>query len=201
MKRYLIGVAALLLLATLALPQAAQAAEDAQWAFDMAHSSIFFDIRHIFATVRGQFNEFTGTFVFDPQDLARSRIDITVQVKSIDTRIPKRDNHLRSVDFFGASGYRAMSFKSSAIEHLEGSQYRVTGDLTIKDVTRRITVPFTFHGIKRNPLQLGKEVAGFDARFTIEPLTYHVGDPKYVDMGVIGKEADIFISLEMLRDR
>ena len=199
MKRY----AALMILALCAMtavgvPQAAQAVE---WRFDMAHSGIYFDIQHIYSTVRGRFADFSGTFIFDPNDLAASRIEVVVQTQSVDTQITKRDNHLRSKDFFAVSDYPTMTFKSKAINHAGGNQYRMVGDLTVKDVTREIEVPFVFHGIKDSPMQKGQQVAGFDARLTIDRLAYHVGDGRFVKMGVVGKDVAVTISLEMISDK
>ena len=180
---------------------APQAAQSAEWSFDMAHSGIYFDVPHIYSTVRGRFNDFAGTFSFDPQDLSGSNIEVTVQTQSIDTQITKRDNHLRSEEFFAVSQYPTMTFKSKSISHDGGNNYRVVGDLTVKDVTKEIAVPFIFHGIVESPFQKGKQIAGFDARFTIDRLEYHIGDGKFVKMGVVGKDVDVIISIEMISDK
>lgn len=172
-----------------------------QWAFDMSHSGIYFEVKHIFSTVRGNFTDFSGTFNFDPDKLDSSRIEMTVNTQSVNTQITKRDNHLRSNDFFAVNDYPAMTFKSRSITHLSGNNYRVTGDLTVKDVTKTVDVPFVFYGVIDNPLQKGKQVAGFEARFTIDRLAYHVGDGKFVKMGVVGKDVDVTISLEMLKNK
>lgn len=180
---------------------AAATVSAAEWDIDKAHSNIYFGIRHIYSTVRGQFHDFSGTCIFNPDDLTNGRVEITAQTQSVDTQITKRDDHLRGAEFFAVSQFPVMTFKSSSFKHLGGDKYQVTGDLTIKDVTQSIAVPFVFHGVKDNPLQKGKRVAGFDARFTIDRLAYHVGDGKFYKMGVLGKDVDILISLELLRDK
>ncbi len=173
----------------------------AEWTFDPPHSNVYFDIHHIFATVRGNFRDFSGTFTFDPDNLAASGMDIAVQTKSIDTQIEKRDEHVRSAEFLDVAEHPVMTFKSASIKHLKGDKYQVVGDLTIRDVTKRVAIPFTFHGIKDSPFDKAKQVAGFDAHFVIDRLAYHVGDGKYYKMGVLGKDVNVFISLEMLRDK
>lgn len=198
MKKHVITFLLAIFLISTAGAFAAQADE---WTFDKAHSNIYFDIKHIFSSVRGNFTGFSGTFVFDPDNLQKSSIEMTVDTQSVYTQITKRDNHLRSKEFFDVSKYPAMTFKSRSITHLSDNNYRVTGDLTIKDVTKPIEVPFVFYGVKDHPLEKNKQVAGFEGSFTIDRLDYHVGDGKYVKMGVVGKEVAIFVALEMLKDK
>ncbi len=198
MKKYMIRFLLAVFFISAAGPAAARADE---YTFDMDHSGIYFDIKHIFSSVRGNFTDFSGTFVFDPDNLQKSTIEMTVDTRSINTQIAKRDNHLRSSDFFDVSKYPAMTFKSRNITHQSGNNYRVTGDLTIKDVTKTVEVPFVFYGIKNHPMQKNKQVAGFEGRFTIDRLAYHVGDGKFVNMGVLGKQVKIFVALEVLKDK
>jgi polyisoprenoid-binding protein YceI len=171
------------------------------WSVDKAHSNIYFGIQHIYSTVKGVFNDFAGEIRFDPDNLGDSRFDFTVQVESIDTNITKRDNHLLSGDFFDAGKYPQMTFKSAAIKHRGGNGYSVEGTLTVKDVSRTITVPFTYFGTTANPFNPKELVAGFEARMTIDRLQYHVGTGKFYDMGVVGKEVDILITIEAVRDK
>jgi polyisoprenoid-binding protein YceI len=200
MKRLLVIVPCLLVLAGV-VPQPTVYAAAPAWEFDRAHAAFYFDVKHIFSTVRGLFEDYSGTFRFDPNQLEESGFDITVKVKSVNTFNTKRDNHLRSNDFFDAGKFPEMKFQSRRITHTGGSQYAVQGTLTIKDVSKDITVPFTFWGVKENPFNPKELVAGFDARFTIDRIEYHVGDRKYYDMGVTGKDIDLFISLEMIRSK
>jgi len=171
------------------------------WSVDKAHSGIYFGIQHIYSTVKGYFNDFSGEIRFDPDNLGQSRFDFAVQVKSIDTNITKRDAHLLSGDFFDAGKYPEMTFRSSAIKHLGGDEYSVEGTLRIKDVSRAITVPFTYFGTQPNPFNPKQLVAGFEARLNIDRLQYHVGTGKFYDMGVVGKDVDILITIEALRDQ
>ena len=170
-----------------------------QWKVDPAHSGIFFGVKHILSTTHGFFEDFTGTTYFDPKDLANSRFDFTVKVKSINTYNRKRDGHLRSADFFDAGKYPEMTFKSTRIVHLGDTRYAVEGKLTVKDVTRDVKIPFTFFGTRSHPFNADQTVAGFEARFSIDRLAYHVGNGKFLKMGVVGQTVDIVISMEVTR--
>lgn len=171
------------------------------WKIDPAHSGIYFGVAHIYSTTKGAFTEFEGVIEFDPANLQESRFDFRVKVKSIHTNNTKRDGHLQSGDFFDAGKYPEMTFKSSAITHNEGNQYTVEGTMTIKDVSRPIKVPFTFFGTKPHPMSPKQDVAGFEARMEIDRLAYHVGDGKFYQMGLVGKDVKVLITIEATRDR
>lgn len=169
------------------------------WSFDPPHCSIVFFVRHILAKVPGRFDVYSGTVRFDPENSGAGSIDVSVDMKSVNTGIQKRDEHLRSPDFFDVAKYPAMWFVSQRIVKKGENQYVAEGDLTIKDVTKRIELPFTFLGAKPSPLENGKQVAGFEAKFSINMLDYHVGDGKFQQMGALGDTVDIVINMEMLR--
>ena len=172
-----------------------------QWEVDPAHSGIYFRIQHIYSTVPGSFGDFSGTVHFSPDDLAGSRFDFDVMVKSINTGNTKRDSHLNSADFFDSATYPKMTFTSSSVKHVKDNQYAVEGTMTVKDVSQAISVPFVFLGAKTHPFDKQSEVAGFEARITIDRLAYHVGGGKFYDMGVVGKDVDVLITLEVLRKK
>ncbi len=172
-----------------------------KWEIDKGHSSIYFDVRHTYATVRGLFNDFSGTLMLDPDNPDAGSIEFDVNVDSINTNITKRDNHLRSDDFFGAKNFPVMTFKSTGVRLIKGNQYIIEGDLTIKGITKKIDVPFTYYGMKENPLKKGQMVAGFEADFTINRLDYKIGTGQFADMGVIGKNVRIIVTLEVLHDK
>jgi polyisoprenoid-binding protein YceI len=170
-----------------------------EWSLDKAHSGIYFDIRHIYSTVRGQFQEYSADFHFDAEDLAGSSFAFVVQAESIDTGIRNRDNHLRSADFFDVSAFPELSFQSTEIVHVQGQEYLAKGRLTIKDVSRNMSVPFTFFGVTTSPLQKKVQVAGFEASLDLDRLEYTVGTGKFFEMGVLDRKVRILISLEMQR--
>lgn len=191
----------ILLAVALGLVSFSAHADTPAWDIDKDHASIVFSVKHIYAIVSGHFRDFNGEIRFDPENLGQSRFDFSVKVKSIDTLNTKRDNHLLSGDFFDAGKYPVMTFKSSSIKHLQADQYSVEGTLTVKDVSRNVTVPFTFFGSKPHPFNPQQLVAGFEARMTIDRLEYHVGGGKFLKMGVVGKDVDVLITIEAARDK
>jgi polyisoprenoid-binding protein YceI len=124
-----------------------------------------------------------------------------VKVKSINTNIRKRDDHLRSDEFFAVKEYPTMTFQTEKIRQVDGNRFEAEGKLTVRDITKKIVVPFTYFGMKENPLKPKQLVAGFEAKFTIDRLQYDLGPGKYYEMGVIGKDVDVTITLEVLRDK
>lgn len=119
---------------------------------DPAHTRIGFVARHAMVTkVRGSFNEFTGSGYFDADSPSASRLELTLQVASIDTRNADRDNHLKTNDFLDLENYPTIRFVSTSVEKTGDDTYEVTGDLTIKDVTKPVTVEFELSGPVQDP--------------------------------------------------
>ncbi|HET6877776.1 MAG TPA: YceI family protein [Jatrophihabitans sp.] len=136
------------------------------YTFDPAHTRIGFVARHAMVTkVRGAFNEFTGQTVIDGDEPSKSSVSLTIDVASIDTRNAQRDEHLRTNDFLDAATYPQITFTSTAITHRGGSEFEVTGDLTIKDVTKPVTIPLEFQGAATDPF--GNQRIGFEGSVTI----------------------------------
>ncbi len=174
-------------------------ADAPKWEIDPAHAGIYFSIDHIFSKVKGHFKDFDAEIYFDPNNLDQSRASFTVKVDSIDTNNTKRDGHLRSDDFFGAKKYPEMRFESSAVSHLGGNLYMVDGTMTVKDVSRKVKLPFTFLGAQPNPFNAKQEVAGFEMSMNIDRFDYNVGNGNFLDLGVVGKYVEVLISLEVTR--
>ena len=172
-----------------------------EWKMDAAHSGIMFEIKHIYSTVRGQFLDFSGSVFFDPDQPAKSSCEFVVKTDSINTQIGKRDNHLRSGDFFDSKKYPEMVFKSSRVTAASGNKFILEGTITIKDVTKSMKLEFTFLGQKENPFKKDIMVAGFETRFAIDRLAFNVGNGKFYKMGVVDKDVEILIFLEMTRDK
>ena len=168
------------------------------WNLDKAHSNVYFSIDHIFSKVNGHFREFKTDIAFDPADLEGSKFEFEIQVGSIDTYIGKRDKHLQSGDFFDAAKFPVMSFKSSTISDKGNGMFEVAGTLTVKEKDYDLTLPLKLEGIKEHPAKKGTNVAGFNGRVTIDRLAHGVGSGKFYDMGVVGKDVDVFVSLELL---
>lgn len=198
MRRALGAVATALMLLGLAAGPA-QAAP--KWEIDPPHCYLGFAVRHILAPVQGVFNKFSGDVLFDPDDLATSRVDVAIEVASLDTRNEKRDEHLKSDDFFAVKTHPLMRFKSRSLTALGQGRFIARGALTIKNVTKEIDLPFTFLGRVASPMNPNLEVAGFSARLTIDRLEYGVGDGRFYRMGAAGKDVEIIIDLELTRLR
>ena len=136
------------------------------YAIDPSHSRIGFVARHAMVTkVRGSFNEFSGTGYFDAEAPSRSSVNLTIEAASIDTRNADRDAHLRGNDFLDMETYPQITFASTAVEQVDEENYRVTGDLTIKGVTRPVTVDFEYTGSAVDPFQNLR--VGFEGKTTI----------------------------------
>ncbi|MFJ4778448.1 YceI family protein [Streptomyces sp. NPDC088762] len=139
----------------------ALAALTGDYVIDAAHSSIGFTVRHAMVTnVRGSFAEHEGALYLDGADPSRSTASIDVKIASVDTGIADRDGHLRSADFFDAETFPLMTFRSTAASRVGGDTYRITGDLTIKDVTRPLSIDLEFNGSATDVY--GSERVGFE---------------------------------------
>lgn len=119
---------------------------------DVGHSRLGFVARHAMVTkVRGQFNEFEGKAHLDFENPEKSSVEITIEASSVDTRNEQRDGHLRTNDFFDVPNHPQITFRSTSVETLDDENYRVTGDLTIKGVTKPVSVDFEFGGTAKDP--------------------------------------------------
>lgn len=143
------------------------------YAIDPAHTQIGFVARHAMVTkVRGAFNEFSGTAVFDADNPAATKVEVTIQAASIDTRSPQRDEHLRSNDFLAMDQYPEITFVSTEFRQTGEDSFDLTGDLTIRGVTKSITIPFTYHGAATDPF--GNLRVGFEGSATINRRDFGV---------------------------
>ena len=171
------------------------------WELDKAHSNVFFSIDHIFSKVNGHFNDFKTDINFDPADLAGSSFNFEIKTDSIDTNIGKRDKHLQSADFFDAGKFPLMKFTSTQISDAGNGMYNVAGKLSGKGKDYDLTLPLKLEGVKEHPAKKGTEVAGFNGTITFDRLAHEVGTGKFYEMGVVGKEVDVFVSIELLSDK
>ena len=126
------------LAAALSLPAPAA---NSNWQIDPAHSSAQFSVRHMaISTVRGAFSKVTGSVVFDDKDVSKSTVEVTIDANSVDTRVPDRDNDLRSEKFFDVVHYPSITFKSKRVEQVAPGKLKVTGDLTIRGTTKEVVL-------------------------------------------------------------
>jgi polyisoprenoid-binding protein YceI len=197
MKR--LASAALMAVAVLAFPALA-AAQTTTWNIDPAHTHSSFTVRHlVISNVRGEFGKTTGTIVLDEKDLSRSSVEAAVDTSTIDTRVADRDTHLKSPDFFDVQKYPAMTFKSTKVEKAGKGKLKVTGNLTIKDVTRPVVLNVEGPTAEiKDPW--GKTRRGLSATTTINRKDFGLNWSKMVEAGpVVGDEVKIEIEAELLQ--
>ena len=182
-------------------PPQAQAPSRETWVIDKVHSGTSFRIRHLMSHVTGAFRDFDAVLVVDRADPARSSIEFTIQVASIDTRDAARDEHLRSPDFFEASKYPTISFKSDVVTPKGADRFDVTGNLTMHGVTKRVTLPVQFLGFGKDAR--GNERAGFEIETTLDRKDYNITWNRVLDEGgvLLGDEVKVTIDLEMIRKK
>ncbi len=169
-----------------------------QWQIDSDHTEIRFKVNHILTSISGLFTEFKGDVSFDPARPETGKFNFTVKVKSVNTNNGKRDNHLRSKDFFNVDKYPEMKFESTKISYLKDNIYALEGMMTIKDVSKKIQMEFVFLNPQPHPFVKKKNVGGFSAHFIIPRLDYHVGNGKFLKMGVVGSDVTVEIAMEAL---
>jgi polyisoprenoid-binding protein YceI len=166
------------------------------WEIDPVHSEATFAVKHMmFTTVRGHFNVLSGHLHIDEQNPANSWVDAQVDASSVDTRDNNRDTHLRSPDFFDVQKYPTITFKSSKVESAGGNEYNVTGDLSIRGVTKPVTFKSEYQGQGKNPY--GLLVAGLSAKTKINRkdwgLTWNVG----LEAGGVLVSEDVNIEIDL----
>jgi polyisoprenoid-binding protein YceI len=177
----------------------APSAADVAWSIDKAHSEMTFVIRHLISRVRGTFREWQGTLTLpDAQRWEEGSVDVTVQTASIFTDHVRRDNHLRTSDFFLADSFPTISFRSTRVERM-GAEAKIHGMLTIRGVTRPVTLDGRFLGHQR--ASSGAERIAFEAATTINRLDYGVAWNRAVEGGgvTLGDDVRIEIAIQAVR--
>jgi polyisoprenoid-binding protein YceI len=167
--------------------------------FDKSHSKVGFQIRHWLTKVDGRFKDYDGKILIDRAKPENSSVEMTIQASSIDTGQERRDNHLRSADFFEVEKYPTITFKSSKVVPKEKDLYEVTGELSMHGVTKTIVAPVRHTGF----LNLGKqEKAGFEITFPINRKDYGIVWNRTADQGgvMLGDEVEINVLVEANKD-
>ena len=167
------------------------------WKIDPSHSVVEFAIKHMmFATVKGRFANFEGEIITHPEDSTEGEVNVTIDADSIDTRDAKRDEHLRSGDFFGTAEIPQIRFRSTRVEHIPGPTFRVHGDLTIKGITRPVVLDATFNGSGVNPW--GMTVASWSATTEIDRTDWDLTYNAALETGgvLIGNAVKISLEIE-----
>ena len=169
------------------------------WTVDPTHAEVAFAVKHLMiATTRGRFGTVQGTVELDEASPAAAKIDVTIDVSSIDTRQEQRDNHLRSPDFFDAANFPTMHFVSKRREGDLDDEFRATGDLTIRGTTKEVTLDVKAEGRVRDPW--GNDRAGFSATGKISRTAFGLMWNQMLEAGgvAVGDEVKISIDVELV---
>lgn len=199
MGQHLSRIAALAgLAAAVSLPSGAATSD---WKIDPQHSSAQFAVRHMaISTVRGAFSKVNGTVVLDDKDITKSTVDVTIDVSTVDTREPARDNDLRSDRFFDVAHYPTLTFKSKKVEQVAAGKLRVTGDLTIRGTTKEVILDVDG---PTSPVKdpWGNQRAAANATAKINRQEFGMKWNATLDNGgvVVGDDVNIIIDLEMIK--
>jgi len=190
-----------LLVAVIALTNIATA--QVKWSVDPAHTNVNFEVNHLgISFVDGQFKKVEGTVeTSNDKDFNGAKINMVIDVNSIDTRIEMRDNHLKSDDFFNAEKYPKITFKNAVLTKVKNNKYTLTGDLTIRDVTKKVTFDVTQNnGIITDPW--GKTRAGFTATTSINRFDYNIKYNDKLPTGVdaIAPNINIKVNVEIVKN-
>jgi len=190
MKRVIAGLIAIVGISVIASAQF-------EWKLDKAHSSITFTVRHmVISEVSGNFKDFSVVLKSEKEDFSDASIESIIQVASISTDNDFRDKHLKSDDFFNAEKYPEIKFKSTQFEKLSDNKYKITGDLTIRDVTRKVTFDAVLNGtLKTNRGML----SAWKASTTINRFDYNLKWNKTLETGglMVGQDVTVTLNLEL----
>jgi polyisoprenoid-binding protein YceI len=179
--------------------------EPMTWNVDASHTEVNFSVKHFFTPVTGTFKSYSIELFFDPAAPENSSVMVTIDVASIDTKNERRDNHLRSADFFDAENHPQMIFRSTSVRSTGADQLMAHGDLTIKGITKEIELPITLLGIKDIPQEMQEmlggvfQVAGFQAQTTLDRRDFEVGVANWAQTVIVGGEVEVSIALEANR--
>ncbi|HRG60255.1 MAG TPA: YceI family protein [Bacteroidia bacterium] len=180
----------------IALAITSSAFAQTNWKLDNAHSSVKFSVEHLkVSETEGNFKGFASTLTSKNADFTDAEISFTVDVKTINTDNEMRDKHLQSDDFFNAEKYPQMKFKGSSFKKVSGNKYVLEGDLTIRDVTKKVKFDVVYRGIQKDPY--GNTVAGFKATGSIKRLEYGLKWNVMTEAtAVVADDVNIVINLE-----
>jgi polyisoprenoid-binding protein YceI len=175
------------------------ATAQSEWRLDKAHSSITFTVQHmVISSVTGSFKDFAITLKSAKNDFSDATVQSTIKVASLSTDNDRRDNHLRSDDFFNAEKYPEINFKSTSFEKLSDTKYKITGDLTIRDVTKNVTFDAVLNGTLKTDRGM---LSAWKATTTINRFDYNLKWNKTIETGglIVGQDVIITLNLELMK--
>lgn len=173
-----------------------------KWNLDNSHTNVKFTVTHmVISEVDGAFKTFTGSMIASKPDFSDAQIDFSVDIASVNTDNEQRDKHLKSDDFFNAEKFPKMTFKSISMKKLSGNKYELVGDLTIRDVTKKVKFAVTYGGTAKDPW--GNTKAGFKATSTINRLEYGLKWNSLMETGgaMVGPDVIISINAEFVQGK
>jgi polyisoprenoid-binding protein YceI len=191
MKQLAILFLALLSVAGLATAQSV-------WKVDKAHSNISFSVKHmVISTVTGVFKDYDIGFKADKEDFSDAAVEAAIKVGSISTENDKRDNHLKSDDFFNAEKYPEIKFKSTSFEKVGDGKFKITGNLTIRDVTKQVTFDAVLNGSMKTPW--GTTMYSWTISLTLNRFDYNLKWSQTIETGglIVGKDVTVTMNLEV----
>ena len=168
------------------------------FAIDKAHSEVLFQVRHLVTKVRGRFTDFSGTVQFDPAQPDRSSIDFTINAASVDTAAPDRDAHLRSDDFFAVGTFPTLTFVSSRVTRATDERFDVTGTLTIRGVSKELTLPVFYLGEAKDPWNNSR--VGFESEVMVNRKDFGLMWNAALETGgfLVGDDVKITVSAQAI---
>ncbi|RKH14926.1 polyisoprenoid-binding protein [Corallococcus sp. CA053C] len=170
------------------------------WNIDTTHTGIHFSVRHmVIAKVRGSFQQFSGTLTLDEENPTASAVSVRIDTASINTGVAQRDNHLRSADFFDVEKFPAITFQSTKVEQASGKGLRVTGNLTIRDITREVVLEAEALGVGKDPW--GNLKAAFEAKGTVDRRDFGLTWNQALETGgvLVGEKIEITLEVQAAR--
>lgn len=189
MKKFIVLVAVLLL--------SALSTASAQWTLDKSHTGVTFSVKHmVISDVTGSFKDFDIALTSSKDDFSDAVVEATIKVASINTDNARRDSHLQSDDFFNAEKFPAIKFKSTSFAKVGDNKYTITGDLTIRDVTKSVTFDATLGGTLKAPW--GVTIAAWKATAIINRFDFNLKWNKALEAGslIVGQDVTITLNME-----
>ena len=171
-----------------------------KWNIDASHTNVGFEVEHmVIATVEGEFQKYEGTIESNGEDFTDAKINFTVDIASISTDNEKRDGHLKSDDFFNAEKFPKMTFVGKSMKKVDGNNWKLVGDLTIRDITKEVALDVKFRGLVKDPW--GNTRVGFKIMGALNRFDYNLKWNTLLETGslVVGENVDLIIDLELIK--
>ncbi len=172
------------------------------WKFDKSHSKVGFSVTHmVISETEGNFKEFEGKILTDEDNFENAKVNFSANINSIDTDNEDRDKHLKADDFFNAEKFPKLTFVSKSLKKIEGKEYKLIGDLTIKGITKQVELDVTFNGTIKDPW--GNTRAGFNLEGEINRFDYGLKWNKVLETGglMVGKDVTIIGKIELIKEK